>query len=294
MYMGDETIKPPKMNAQMKNDFSKLAQDKLYQMASYTDDELVAMVKPLVESNPEFIQGFNNTDDAINAMANYAKSHNYRYQIAIRHSSGFNTSNVDTSLLKELSQEEKLAAIKSFKESIDCIESNSVNDTGYFGFGGDFNQYQFAPEEVLAQQKGSGFEISKLETKLAQLKNQQNYDLAEEARLLDQIKKAKLTIEYETKGQEMYRLYTESINHPDNTQLASQVKEMQAELSDIQSKIDSISSVNCDDMFGADLYVLTNEYTAYQANVRPEMGASHNIPLSTTTAIDIIADDIKG
>ena len=77
-------------------------------------------------------------------------------------------------------------------------------------------------------------------------------------------------------------------------ELANQVKGMQAELSDIQSKIDSISSVNCDDMFGADLYVLTNEYTAYQANVRPEMGASHNIPLSTTTAIDIIADDIKG
>ena len=290
---GNETINPPKMNAQMKNAFSKLAQDKLYQMSSYTDDEFVAMVKPLVEGNPEFVQGFNNTDDAINAMANYAKSHNYRYQIAIRHSSGFDTSNVDTSLLKELSQEEKLAAIKSFKENIDCIESNCANNTGCIGIGGDFNQYQFTPEEVLAQQKGNNFEISKLETKLAQLKSQQNYDLAEEARLLDQIEKAKLTIEYKTKGQQMYRLYTESINHPENTQLANQVKGMQAELSDIQSKINSISSLCNDNAFGTDPYVLAKEYTTYQANVRPEMGASHNIPLTTTTAANIIADDIK-
>ncbi len=283
---GTVKFTPPKLNAQMKADFSKLAQEKLYQLTDYSSDDIIAMVKPLVEKNPEFLKGYNSVDDAVNAMANYAKNQNFRYKLAIKNASGFNTSNIDTSLLKELTEEEKLAAIKSFKEGIDCLESNCARDGGImssFGINSDFDQYQFTPEEVLAEQAGNNFEISKLEAQLNKLRSQDNYDIAEEARLLDLIKRSKLIIEYRTKGMEMYRLKTEAFNHPENAELASKVKILQDELSQLNQEISKISVIG--------LKVYTNEYSTYQVLERSPMGATVSIPYSTTTAADILADD---
>lgn len=304
---GAVKVKLPKMNTQMKADFAKLAQEKLYQLTDYSNDEITSMVKPLVESNPEFVKGYSNMDDAINAMANYAKNHNFRYKLAMKHSSGFNTTNVDVNLLKELSEEEKIAAIKSFKESVDCLESNIARKGDIFGMGGDFNQYQFTPEEVLAQQKGNNFEISKLQAQLDKLRSSENYDIAEEARLLDQIKKSELTIEYKTKGQEMYKLQTESFNHPEDIDLANKVKAMQDELSAIQEEIESIqgklTTSETMDLYRNNrtqeevMHIVmnnpTNEYTQYTELKRPPMGADINIPPTVTNAADIIGDDIK-
>lgn len=289
-FLGSSTSKPPKLNAQMKMDFSALAKDKLYKMVSYSDDELTAMVEPLVRGNKEFIQGYNNVDDAIAAMRDYARGHNLRYKIAMQNSSGFNTSNIDVGLLKELTEEEKIAAIKSLRDGIDCIESN-VAGQGIMGFGGDFNQYQFTPEEVLAQRNGNNFEIAKLESKLAKLRSQQNYDLSEEARLLDQIKKSKLTIEYKTKGQEMYRLYTESVNNPENTVLANQVKALKSELKVIQQQIMEIDGMQAKDILGTEIEVISNEYIPRQVYVHPETGATIVMPINTTNASEIIADN---
>ena len=289
-FLGLSTPKPPKLNAQMKMDFSALAKDKLYKMVSYSDDELTAMVEPLVRGNKEFIQGYNNVDDAIAAMRDYAKGHNLRYKIAMQNSSGFNTSNIDVGLLKELTEEEKIAAIKSLRDGIDCIESN-VAGQGIMGFGGVFNQYQFTPEEVLAQRNGNNFEIAKLESKLAKLRSQQNYDLSEEARLLDQIKKSKLTIEYKTKGQEMYRLYTESVNNPENTVLANQVKALKSELKVIQQQIMEIDGMQAKDILGTEIVVISNEYIPRQVYVHPETGTTIAMPINTTNASEIIADN---
>lgn len=287
-----DTAKPPKLNSQMKADFSKLAQEKLYTTTQYSEEELIAMVRPMVEANPEFIQSFDNADDALKAMTNYAKSHNFRYNLAMHNSSGFNTANIDTGFLTELSEEEKIVAIKSFKNGIDCIESNAANNK-LLGIGGDFNQYQFTPEEVLAQQEGNTFEIAKLEKQLKNLRATENYDLTEEARLLDQIKKSELTIEYKTKGQKMYELYTQLLQDPNNTELAQRVKSAQEELTIIQNKINNISGLYADNMFGSSAYVEVLDYTTHKVLVKPEMGVSHNIPISTTNAADIIADNIE-
>lgn len=291
-FIGTNTTKPPKLNSQMKADFSKLAQEKLYTTTQYSENDLMAMVKPLVEANPEFVQGFDSADDAVQAMTNYAKSHNFRYNIALNQSSGFNTANIDTGFLTELSEEEKILAIKSFKSGVDCIESNATNGT-FMGIGGDFNQYQFTPEEVLCQQKGNNFEIQKLNGQLESLRSKPNYDLAEEARLLDQIKKSELTIEYKTKGQKMYELYTRLLHDPNNKELAEAVKLAKTELEGIQKEINSISVLQCDDIMGFSAHVQALEYSTKQVKVRPEMGASHNIPISTTNAADIVADNIE-
>ena len=257
-------------------------------MVSYSDDELTAMIEPLVRGNKEFIQGYNNVDDAIAAMRDYARGHNLRYKIAIENSTGFNTSKVDVSLLKELSEEEKILALKSLRDGIDCTESNAAG-RGFMGFGGDFDQYQFTPEEVLAQRNGNNFEIAKLESKLAKLRSQQNYDLSEEARLIDQIRKSKLTIEYKTKGQEMYRLYTESVNNPENTVLAKQVKAIESELQAIQKQIMEIEKISEESY----LNIITNEYIPRQVYVHPEIGATNAMPINTTNTAAIIADDIE-
>ncbi len=308
---GMKRVKTPKMNNQMKTDFSKLAQEKLYQMKTYSNDELIEMVKPLVNSNPDFVKGYGNIDDALNAMTNYAKNHNFRYRIAMEHASGFNTSNIDTSLLKELSEEEKIAAIKSFKEGIDCLESNGANNGGLMGSiagTGDFTQYEFSPEEVMAQERGNEFEISKLEAQLKQLKANKDYDLAEEARLLDQIKKSKLTVEYKTKGREMYKLKTESYNHPENKELAKQVKTMEEELQALSMEIKKTQGdftidelmeysrtgeKSKDELIRIILNNPTYEYSTYIAQQRPPFGATVDIPLTTTTAANIIAEDIS-
>lgn len=287
---GYQTMKAPKMSVKMREDFAKLAQEKLYKMKSYTTDELSQMVKPIVENNPDFVQMYKTPEEAINVMTNYAKGHNARYQIAVKNSFGFDTSKVDAKLLKELSAEERKIAIQSLKEGIDCIEANNSNSTGVFGLGGDINQYQFSAEEVLSQQKGHNFEISKLEVQLSKLRSQKNYDIAEEARLMDLIKRSKLIIEYKTKGQEMYKLYTESLNHPENKQLAKQVQLMKDELSQLQREISSISGVYANDILGMFVHVKTNQYSAYKAKVRPELGSTRNIPLTTTVAGDIIAE----
>ena len=293
IFTGHEIMKPPKMSVKMREDFAKLAQDKLYKMSSYTDDEISLMVKPLVENNPDFVQMYKTPEEAINVMTNYARGHNVRYRIAVNNSFGFDTSKIDPNLLKDLSADEKTMAIKSLKDGIDCIEANASNNTGALGLGGDFKQYQFSAEEVLCQQKGNNFEISKLEAQLAKLRTQKNYDVAEEARLLDLIKKSKLTIEYKTKGQKMYELYTESLNNPENKELAKQVKMMQRELYKIKSEINSISGVYSEDFLGLNIHVKANQYSAYTAKIHPEMGSTRNIPLTTTNTGGILAEMVK-
>lgn len=287
------TIKPPKLNAQMKADFSKLAQEKLYQLTDYSNDEITSMVRPLVESNPDFVKEYGSMEEAVKVLSQYAKGHNIRYRLALVRSAGFNTKGIDTSLLKELSEEEKIAAIKSFKDGIDCMESNAADQT-ILGIGGDFDQYQFTPEEVLAQKNGNNFEISKLQAQLDKLRSSENYDIAEEARLLDQIKRSELIIEYKTKGQEMYKLYTESINNPENKKIAAQVKAMQRELLRIQNKINSIEYIKGEDLLGLSVHLEANEYSTYTKLQHPPMNVSVSIsPAAITNATDIVYDDIK-
>ncbi len=292
-FLGVSTSKPPKLNAQMKADFIKLAQDKLYQDGVlYTNEQLSAMVRPLVEANSEFASSYSSVDDAVNAMTTYAKSHNLRYNLALKNSTGFNTSKIDTSLLKQLTPEETQAAIKSYLDSIECIEGNAAGQ-GFLGIGGDFNQYQFCTEEVLAQIKGNNFEIAKLEEQLKVLRNQPKRNFKEEARILDLIKNSKLTIEYKTKGVDYYKLYTESINHPENKELAAQVAKLKKELDLIKTKMLANNTPVSTDIVGYNVKVMSNNYIPIPFIKVPETGASIVIPPAVTTAADILEDDLK-
>ena len=282
---GYEKIKTPKMNSQMKTNFSKLAQEKLYNLTSYTDDDFIQMVKPLVESNPDFAKQYNSIEEAATTLGKYAQNHHFRYNLGMNYSSGFNTAKVDIGLLKELTPEEKIAAIESFKESVDCLESNLGMQGGFFGFNADFEQYQFTPEEVASQQKGNNFEIQKLNEQLKELKSKPNYDLAKEARLLDEIEKSELTIKYKNLGREMYKLKIESNNHPENMELLAQVESMQGELKNLECDIEKLRGGKVASLRGMD-------YTTYQTKVRPEMGMSRSYPFATSDAVDILEDNI--
>lgn len=289
---GTKTMKPPKMDSKMKSDFCKLAQDKLYQTTTaYKDEEYTQMIKPLIKSNPEFVKGYPTEEDAIKALAQYAKSHSERYNIALYNSTGFNTTGIDTSLLKDLTLEEKETAIKSYISSIDCTESNAVNASGAVSLNRDFNQYQFTHEEVLAQKKGNNFEIAKLKSQLAKLRAEENYDLGEEARILDQIKKSELTIEYKTKGEQMYELYTQSLNNPEDKELAKKVLSMQKELNGIKSQLNKIDIMYADDICGFSGHMESHKYSAYKAKVRPSTGASTYIPYTTTVVPNILNEE---
>lgn len=292
--LGLKTDKPPVLNEQMKTDFAQLAQDKLYKPDKiYNNNELTEMVKPLVESNPEFAAKYGSEQEALSAMTKYAKSHNLRYYIAMKNSAGFNTTGVDTSLLKPLSAEEKVAAVRSFVDGIDCIESNAAGRGNFLGIGGDFNQYQFCAEEVLAQQKGNNFEIAKLNKQLEALRSKPNYDLSEEARILDQIKKSELTIEYKTKGARFYELYTESKNHPENKALAKQVSKMRDELNVLHGKINRISYIQSDDIIGMSGHVEGKEYYARIVRVPKKGGATVHVPYNTIVVPEIVAENNK-
>lgn len=290
--LGIETKNAPKLNQQMKTDFSQLAKEKLYVNGKlYSQKELTAMVEPLVENNPEFISMCGGKEQAIQTMSEYAKSHNLRYYIAMKNSSGFNTTGIDTTLLKPLSEEEKVYAMKSFTDGIDCLESNAAGRGNILGIGGNFDQYQFCAEEVLAQQKGNNFEIAKLNKQLDALRSQPNYNKGEEARILSQIKKSELTIEYKTKGAKFYELYTESINNPQNEELAKQVSELRNELNILRNKINEISHLESKNFMGLDGYVVTKEYIPYQVKVPVEGGASVYIPYNTPYIPPMIYSD---
>lgn len=284
-----ETTKPPKLNQQMKTDFSNFAKEKLYkQGVRYKESELAEMVKPLVQNNPEFVQSMGGEEQALKAMTKYAQSHNFRYHIAMNQSAGFNTSKVDISLLKPLSEEEKTMAIKSFINGVDCLESNAAGNGGILNIGGDYNLYQFCSEEVLAQQKGNSFEIGKLNQQLEALRSKPNYNMGEEARLLDQIKKAELTIEYKTKGARFYEIYTESLHHPENNALKRQVIQLKSELNTIQNKINKISCLRANDMFGTNIRVVTKDYIPYRTKVPKPTGATVFIPYNTIAVPEIV------
>ena len=292
--LGFKTEKAPILNDKMRTDFSKLAQEKLYkQNTLYNNNDLTGMVKPLVESNPDFVKMYGSEEEALQAMTKYAKSHNIRYYVAMKQSAGFNTKGIDTSLLKPLSAEEKAAAMKSFADGVDCIESNAAGNGGFLGIGGNFNQYQFCAEEVLAQQKGNSFEIAKLNKQLDALRSTKGYSKAEEARLLAQIRKSELTIEYKTKGAKFYEMYIESMHNPENKALAKQVARMKHEINQLQYKIQKISGLVADDMLGFSGHVEGIDYIQYTARVPKPTGATIHFPYNTVVVPSIVADNTK-
>lgn len=228
-FFGFSSMTPPKMSPKMRVEFAEFAKTNLYKDGSlYKIDDLTKMVEPLLKNNPEFAAQYSSEAEAIKILAQYAKSHNLRFFMSTK-----TNINLTPEQLAHLDDVNRNEAIASFKNHLECVDGNAANATlsAKIGLGGgDFDQYQFGAEEVLAQQKGNQFAIKHYEQELEALRAKPGYNKNQESYLLNEIKKAKITIEYKTKGNEYYKLFMESKRHPENKELAQQVANMSKEL----------------------------------------------------------------
>jgi len=264
-FIAPEMMTPPKMSPKMKTEFSKLAKEYFYtgdsdfasNLLSYVDmsyckksgsplfdatkfsksqkelQPLLNKLQKIINDNPDFTAQYSSADEALNVLSKYSLSHSTRYNAF-----------TDTSVrglknLPELSASELAEAEKSLVDIIASIEGNARIS----GFNGatagrkGFNQYQFSPEEVLAQQKGNKFLINELTAKMSKMKNAGTLSGTDEAFITKLIEKANLTIEYKTKGANYYESYTSLINNPSDVSLKNSVKLLEKDLASLETKI---------------------------------------------------------
>lgn len=280
---GFETMKPPKMSPEMRADFAELAKNHIFKIGSNGIDkkEMYKLVEPLVDKYPEFINQYDCRDGAIKMLAEYANGHQLRYKVGTEQA--LNLPKEQLAKLGKISQDE---AITSFKDHLACNDGNATNQTlgAKIGLDGDFDQYQFGAEEVLAQQKGNTFEIKHLEKELETLRKTPNFDKEQEAYLLKQINKSKKTIEYKTLGKEYYKLYMESQKNPDNKELAQKVEQMSKKLNELVNDT-KIKTKIIDGKIKIVIQIENEQFVMKQ--IKP--GVTIFVPLNTTSTSDILA-----
>ncbi len=274
-FLGADMMTPPKMSAKMKNEFIEFAKNDLYKgemnsdLAVYSNvlenkvkphhtipvnpaelaekqqkvQPLVDKISKLIADNPDFVSQYGSEEKAVLELTRYSVSHNVRYSffsdVKINKGSSWAPDYVK---VPELSGEKLAEAEQSLIDNITTIEGNGRMSgfNGMFATGKDFNQYQFSPEEVLAQKNGNNFVIEKFADKIQKMKEAGSINPNEEARLATAIKKAKLVIEYKTKGLEYYKHYTEMINNPNDKKLAEMVSALERELNVLDKQIKNI------------------------------------------------------
>lgn len=274
--VGADMMTPPKMSAKMKNEFIEFAKNDLYtgemnsDLAVYSNvlenkvcprytspvnpaelaekqqkvQPLVDKISKLIADNPDFVSQYGSEEKAVLELTRYSVSHNVRYSIFtdVKINKGSSWA-PDYIKVPELSGEKLAEAEQSLIDNITTIEGNGriSGFNSVFASGKDFNQYQFSPEEVLAQKNGNNFVIEKFVDKIQKMKEAGSINPNEEARLATAIKKAKLVIEYKTKGLEYYKHYTEMINNPNDKKLAEMVSVLERELNVLDNQIKNIN-----------------------------------------------------
>lgn len=271
-FISADMMKPPKMTGEMKADFAKIAEEALYDKSfnnvfgKYMTNKQLSMsnacsepekaeylklikeaeqnemknilsrLKEFMTKHPEFEKQFSSQEEAFDALVQYAYSHNNRYVYFTRKSTAI------PETTEPLSSEALEYAEKSLRNNITTIEGNARNSgmTSLFRDTKAFNQYQFSPEEVLAQQNGNKFLIKNLKAELAKMKEAGTLNPTDEQRILKLIKEAEKTIEYKTKGLEYYQKYTELLNHPENRELAQEVAKLEQEINNLNAAIKQI------------------------------------------------------
>lgn len=267
-FFGAEMMTPPKMSPQMQKDFIKLAETELYQnkinndLVRYSDMTKLPLSKPdpvklaeakqkvqpildkldaIIAKNPDFVAQYGSKEKALNALTEYSISHNVRYNVftKVQINKSGNSYKPDYIKMPELTGEKLAQAEQSLIDNITTIEGNGRISglNGMFSTQEGFNQYQFSPEEVLAQKNGNNFVIEKFTAKIAEMRANGSLTPQEEARLMKVIDKAQKIIDYKTKGLDYYKQYTKMINNPNDTELANAVKALEAELNAMKSKI---------------------------------------------------------
>lgn len=280
--VGNATIKPPKMSTGMKTDFAKLAQENIYKIGSNGLDkkQLTKLVEPLIDKYPEFISQYQSKEEALDMLTKYAQSHQLRYKI------GTTTAiNLPADKVAKLGYIDESTAINSFKGILECLDGNMSYKTvsGNMGLGGDFTQYEFGAEEVLAQLSGNKFEISHLEQELATLRKRPNFDAKQEAYLLSQIESAQKTIKYKSMGQKYYKLFMDYKHNP-STELAKEINTLAVELNKLQPH----ARLHIENINGKETIMVTLKGERFVLKkVKP--GVTEFIPYNTTSTADIMA-----
>lgn len=280
--VGNATIKPPKMSTGMKTDFAKLAQENIYKIGSNSLDkkQLTKLVEPLIDKYPEFISQYQSKEEALDMLTKYAQSHQLRYKI------GTTTAiNLPADKVAKLGYIDESTAINSFKGILECLDGNMSYKTvsGNMGLGGDFTQYEFGAEEVLAQLSGNKFEISHLEQELATLRKRPNFDAKQEAYLLSQIESAQKTIKYKSMGQKYYKLFMDYKHNP-SPELAKEINTLAVELNKLQPH----ARLHIENINGKETIMVTLKGERFVLKkVKP--GVTEFIPYNTTSTADIMA-----
>lgn len=279
---GNATIKPPKMSTGMKTDFAKLAQENIYKIGSNGLDkkQLTKLVEPLIDKYPEFISQYQSKEEALDMLTKYAQSHQLRYKI------GTTTAiNLPADKVAKLGYIDESTAINSFKGILECLDGNMSYKTvsGNMGLGGDFTQYEFGAEEVLAQLSGNKFEISHLEQELATLRKRPNFDAKQEAYLISQIESAQKTIKYKSIGQKYYKLFMDYKHNP-SPELAKEINTLAIELNKLQPH----ARLHIENINGKETIMVTLKGERFVLKkVKP--GVTEFIPYNTTSTADIMA-----
>lgn len=279
---GNATIKPPKMSTGMKTDFAKLAQENIYKIGSNGLDkkQLTKLVEPLIDKYPEFISQYQSKEEALDMLTKYAQSHQLRYKV------GTSTAiNLPADKVAKLGYIDESTAINSFKGILECLDGNMSYKTvsGNMGLGGDFTQYEFGAEEVLAQLSGNKFEISHLEQELATLRKRPNFDAKQEAYLLSQIESAQKTIKYKSMGQKYYKLFMDYKHNP-SPELAKEINTLAVELNKLQPH----ARLHIENINGKETIMVTLKGERFVLKkVKP--GVTEFIPYNTTSTADIMA-----
>lgn len=279
---GNATIKPPKMSTGMKTDFAKLAQENIYKIGSNGLDkkQLTKLVEPLIDKYPEFISQYQSKEEALDMLTKYAQSHQLRYKV------GTTTAiNLPADKVAKLGYIDESTAINSFKGILECLDGNMSYKTvsGNMGLGGDFTQYEFGAEEVLAQLSGNKFEISHLEQELATLRKRPNFDAKQEAYLLSQIESAQKTIKYKSMAQKYYKLFMDYKHNP-SPELAKEINTLAVELNKLQPH----ARLHIENINGKETIMVTLKGERFVLKeVKP--GVTEFIPYNTTSTADIMA-----
>ena len=277
-FVSAEMMTPPKMPRAMRIEFRDFAERELYNLddsfksnlANYFNqyrwkfegkeffkperfaeleqelNSVISKLNELINKNPDFVAQYKSREEAMMALIEYSISHNNRYATFCRLRPYWDGNINKPVQVAELSGEELVRAEKSLVDYIDTLEGNSRNSgiNGILGDSKTFNQYQFSPEEVLAQKNGNEFLIETIQTRIQEMKAEGTLSPEDEAVLLKVIEKSKLIIEYKTKGLKYYEKYRESINNPDNKNLAAEVAELERELSLLDDKINPVEYEN--------------------------------------------------
>ena len=197
-------------------------------------EKLTAMVK----NNPEFVKNNGGSiESALNILIDYTISHSSRY--------GFfadtKIKQLESVELPELTPEEQAAAVKSLVGNIETIEGNSrIN--GFIKFFGntkeEFNQYQFAAEELLARNTAAKAELTDLNNQLSS----SNLSKADARYVQQRMKEIEFELEYNKVGEEYYNVYKQAINNPDNPEIVENLKVMDQKFSAVEKQKSKLKS----------------------------------------------------